>query len=131
MAKTPTLIFSVILMLLGILGFTSNSLIGANALFVADSAQNLIHLILGAILLVVALWASDSLAFWLKVIGAVLFLLGLIGLITVPSVGGSLLGIAASNGASDWLHLILGATIYITGMYGISPTQSLRPQGMM
>ena len=117
MAKTLTIIFGVILVLLGLLGLTSNSLIGANALFTADTMYNVIHFVLGVILLGVAFWASESSPFWLKVIGAVTFLLGLLGLLTVPSAGGSLLGIAYTNGASDWLHLVLGAAIFVAGMY--------------
>lgn len=118
MAKTVTVIFGVILVLLGILGFTSNSLIGANAYFVADMIHNLMHVVLGGILLAVAFWAAGNSVFWLKVIGAVTFLLGLIGVLTVPSAGGSLLGIATTNGASDWFHLIFGVVIFAAGIYG-------------
>jgi hypothetical protein len=70
MAKTLSLIFGVILVLFGLLGFISNPLVGANALFVADGAHNLIHIILGAILLAVALWASESSVLWLKLVGS-------------------------------------------------------------
>lgn len=118
MAKTLTVIFGVILVLLGCLGFTSNSLIGANALFAADTMHNIIHLVLGGVLLAVAFWVGENSVFWLKVIGAVVFLLGLIGLLTVPSTGGSLLGIAYTNGASDWFHLVFGVVVFAAGMYG-------------
>ena len=118
MAKTLAIIFGVILVLLGLLGFVSNPLIGANALFVADSVHNLIHIILGAVLLIVAFWAPTQSSLWLKIIGAIAFLLGLIGILTLPSSGGMLLGIAETNGASDWFHLIAGAIIFIAGMYG-------------
>jgi len=118
MAKTFTIIFGSILVLLGLLGFTSNALIGANAYFVADAVHNVIHILLGGILLTVAFRSSDNPVFWLKVIGAITFLLGLIGILTVPSAGGSLLSIAATNGASDWFHLIFGVVIFATGIYG-------------
>ncbi len=138
MAKTLTLIFGVILVLLGLLGFISNPLIGANALFVADGTHNLIHIILGAILLAVAFWASESSVLWLKLIGVVLFLLGLIGVLTVPSIGGTLLGIAGTNGASNWLNLIIGVFLFIAGKYGkddarngMQPMQSSGPQLQM
>jgi threonine/homoserine/homoserine lactone efflux protein len=117
MAKTVTVIFGVILVLLGILGFTSNSLIGANAYFVSDMTHNLMHIVLGGILLAVAFWAAENSMFWLKIIGAVIFLLGLIGVLTVPSAGGSLLGIASTNGASDWFHFIFGVVIFAAGIY--------------
>lgn len=126
--------FGSILVLLGLLGFTSNSLIGANAYFVADAAHNVIHIILGGILLTVAFRSSGNSIFWLKVIGAVTFLLGLIGILTVPSAGGSLLSIATTNGASDWLHLVLGIVIFAAGIYGkdersmsMPPTPSAPP----
>ena len=118
MAKTLTIIFGVILVLLGFLGFTSNSLIGADALFVTDSVHNLIHLILGGILLAAVFWASESAMLWLKLIGIILFLLGLIGILTVPSIGGILLGIASTNGASNWFNLIAGGVLFVAGKYG-------------
>ncbi|MDP1690173.1 MAG: DUF4383 domain-containing protein [bacterium] len=129
MAETFTIIFGIILMLLGLLGFVNNSLIGANALFAADTVHNVIHLLLGGVLLVAAFWASEKATFWLKIIGAVTFLLGLIGLLTAPSTGGLLLGIAYSNGASDWFHLVFGAVIFVAGMYsngtGMPPVSSM------
>jgi hypothetical protein len=131
MAKTLTVIFGIILVLLGLLGFTSNSLIGANAYFAADTMHNIIHIVLGAILLVVAFWSSEKCAFWLKVIGAVVFLLGLIGLLTVPASGGSLLGIAYTNGASDWFHLVLGVVIFAAGLYGKGGMTSMPPMSSM
>ena len=128
MAKTFTTIFGIILVLLGLLGFTSNPLIGSNALFVTDSVHNLIHLIFGAILLIVALWSGENSAFWLKFIGILIFLLGLIGVFTVPSSGGMLLGIAATNGASNWMHIIGGAAIFFAGKYGKDAVSTPYPQ---
>ncbi|MDD2657358.1 MAG: hypothetical protein PHD04_01700 [Candidatus Pacebacteria bacterium] len=47
MVKTFAITFSVILVLLGLFGFISNPLIGANALFETNSATNWLHLFLG------------------------------------------------------------------------------------
>ncbi|HUY62429.1 MAG TPA: hypothetical protein VMV50_01390 [Candidatus Paceibacterota bacterium] len=118
MTKTLAIIFGIILVLLGLLGFTSNPLIGANALFAADAMLDSIYIILGAILLIVAFWASESSRVWLKIVGVITFLIGLIGLFSVPSAGGMLLGIAYANGASNWLNLVAGVVIFIAGMYG-------------
>ena len=129
MAKTLAIIFGVILVLLGLLGFVSNPLVGAGAVFLADTMHNVIRVVLGAILLAVAVWSPDSSARWLKVIGAVVFLLGLIGLFTVPSAGGMLLGIAETNGASNWLHLVAGLVIFIAGMYSNGGEMSMSSPG--
>ncbi len=118
MAKTLTVIFGVILVLLGALGFVSNPLIGANALFAADAMHNIVHIIMGAVLLLVAFWYGGRSELWLKIIGAVIFLLGLIGLMTVPSTGGSLLGLAYTNGASNWFHLVAGVFVFVALIYG-------------
>jgi uncharacterized membrane protein len=113
-----TIILGVILALLGLLGFISNPLIGANALFGANAAHNLIHIVLGAILLIVAFRFNKSSALWLKIIGAIMFFLGLIGVLTVPSAGGMVLGFVAANGASNWLNFVAGIVIFIAGMQG-------------
>jgi len=118
MAKIFTLILGVILALLGLFGFISNPFIGTNAVFVAGTAQNLIHIILGAILLTIAFWFGKNCVVWLKIIGAVAFLFGLIGVLAVPSTGGTLLGIVTTNGASNWLNLIAGIVIFVAGIYG-------------
>lgn len=134
MAKTLTTIVGLILVLLGLFGFTSNSLVGSNALFVSDATHNWIHLILGAILLYAVFWGANRCDSWVKWSGALLFLLGLVGLFTVSSSGGMLLGIAATNGASNWLNLIAGALIFFGGKKdrmngGMPPMQSMPSSG--
>lgn len=118
MIKRLTTVFGVILVLLGLLGFVSNPLIGENAIFASDAMHNVIHALLGAVLLIVASWSSARADLWLKIIGAVLFLLGIIGLFTVPAVGGILLGIAYTNSAYSWFHVVVGAAMFTAGVYG-------------
>ncbi|HCR52142.1 TPA: hypothetical protein DIV48_00655 [Candidatus Kaiserbacteria bacterium] len=112
MARLPTLIFGVILVLLGLLGFISNPLIGAHALFAADAAHNVVHILLGVLLLTVAFWAKESSALWLKGVGILLFLFGLAGVISVPETGGALFGAFMTNRFSDWFHLVAGAIVF-------------------
>ncbi len=56
MSKTHTITLGVILVLIGLLGFTSNSLIGESALFVTNGASNWLHLIAGIAVLVVGIY---------------------------------------------------------------------------
>ena len=107
----------ILLLLLGLLGFISNPLIGVHALFAADAAHNVLHLVLGIILLSAALWSRIHVFFWLKAVGTLLGLLGLVGLLTLPSTGGALLGIVYTNGAYNWFHLVLGVAMVIIGVY--------------
>jgi len=123
MAKTLTIIFGVIIVLFGLLGFVSNPLIGTGALFATDAVFNSICIILGVILLAVAFWAGGNSVLWLQIIGAMIFLLGLIGIFT----DGALLGIAYTNSAVSWLDLIAGAIIFAAGMYSKDETHSRMP----
>lgn len=117
MAKAPAIASGSILVLLGISGFVSNPLIGAHATFAADLGENILHLLLGALLLWIAFRVTMAAQLWLQILGTVLFLLGLIGLVAVPASGGTLLGIAYTNAATNWLHLVGGAIMFLAGLY--------------
>ena len=110
MAKTLALIFGIVFVLVGLLGFVGNPLVGANALFEADTAHNLVHFALGLVLLAVALWASAQSAMWLKIVGIIYLVVGALGLVLVSDMG-SLLGIISINSADNWLHLVLGVIL--------------------
>jgi hypothetical protein len=117
MEKMTTIIIATIFVLFGLLGFVSNPLVGSNALFATDTVYNLIHIIFGAILFTTAFWFKKNCMLWLKTIGVLMFILGLVGILTIPPTGGSLIGIAYANGTSNWLHLIAGIIIFAAGIY--------------
>ena len=114
MAKTLATIFGVVFVLIGLLGFVGNSLVGSGAIFEADTAHNLVHLALGLILLVVALWAPARSVLWLKIIGAIYLFIALLGFVLTPSMG-TLLGLISVNGSDNWLHLVFGIALMAAG----------------
>ena len=50
MFRAPIAVLGVILILLGLLGFVSNPLIGTDALFATNAATNWLHVVAGALL---------------------------------------------------------------------------------
>ena len=114
MERTPVAILGVIFILLGILGFVSNPLIGANALFAAGIVHNLFHLTAGGILLAVSLRPSRNIILWLRLIGSGFFLLGLLGFLLVSPEGKSFLGLIETNDHTSWLHLIAGVILFVS-----------------
>ena len=128
MAKTLALIFGAILVLVGLLGFVGNPLVGANALFEADAAHNILHILIGLILLGIALWYPASSALWLKIVGVVYLLLAIIGFLTVSGMG-QLLGLIGVNDADNWLHLVLGIVVLLAGIY--ARDDHMAPAGTM
>ena len=116
--KKTAMILGWILLILGILGFISNPLVGANGLFVTDGVHNLIHLITGAILLWAAYKAMGNAAMWLKVFGIIYLLIAILGFFS-----SSVLGMVM-NGADNWLHLVLAVIFLWVGFKKNGPAMA-------
>ena len=114
MAKKLALLFGVVFLLVGLLGFVENPLVGMGAIFETDLMHNLVHILFGVVLLVVALKAPVKSGLWLKVLGVVYLVLAVLGFLMVPE-GGALLGLVNANGADHWLHIVLGLVLLVGG----------------
>jgi hypothetical protein len=108
MRKTAK-IFGWILLVVGILGFISNPLVGSDGLFMTDGLHNIIHLVSGAILLWAAYKAMGSVAMWLKILGVIYLLVAILGLASGSAVG------MAMNGADNVLHIVLAVVFLWVG----------------
>ncbi|MDB5194728.1 MAG: hypothetical protein JWN50_742 [Parcubacteria group bacterium] len=115
MAKTWAMVFGWIFVLVGLLGFISNPIVGATGYFHADTMHNIIHIILGAILLWAAYGMPAKAAAAMKWIGIIYLILAILGFVLVSGTG-TLLGIAEINGADNWLHLVLGIVVLWAGL---------------
>ncbi|MEK7079688.1 MAG: DUF4383 domain-containing protein [Patescibacteria group bacterium] len=114
MAKKIALVFGVVFVLVGILGFVSNPLVGPAGLFETDMLHNIVHVLFGVVLLGAALRMPLQSALWLKIIGVVYLILAVLGFLTVPN-GGPLLGLVMTNVADHWLHVVLGVVLVAAG----------------
>lgn len=121
------LVFGIIFVLVGLLGFVSNPLVGSTGLFMTNGLHNLVHLLIGIILIVASRSGQASSSMWLKIIGVVYLLLAVLGFLLAPS-GPMLLGIVTVNMADHWLHLVLGVVLLFAGLRGNSA--SAQPMGM-
>lgn len=130
MAKTLAMVFGVVFVLVGILGFVQNPIVGMGALFETDMMHNLAHILLGLILLVVAFAAAGKSALWLKILGVVYLLLAVLGFLMVPD-GGSLLGLVATNSADHWLHVVLGLVLVAAGFASKGGKSAMPATGAM
>lgn len=115
MGKTLALVFGWVFLLVGILGFFPNPIVGPDALFQTDLNHNLVHLISGLVFLGVAYLAPLKSALTLKVFGVVYLLVAVLGLVLAMD-GGTLLGLIEINSADNWLHVVLGLVALIGGI---------------
>ena len=118
MAKKLAVVFGIVFVLVGILGFFSNGIVSQNAasnpLFLTDVIHNIVHLLVGIVLLIAAKSSSAS-AMWLKVWGIVYLVLFIDGLVQVHTSGDKLLGLVTANPADTYLHLVLGIVLLAAG----------------
>jgi len=111
MAKKSSLTIGIVALILGILGFISNPLVGADGLFQTGTVLNIIYIIFGLILIYTGTKAASSAPMAMKVIGVIYLIVAILGLIG----GDSVIGLFAVNGADNWLHLILGLVLVWLG----------------
>ena len=117
-AKTAALVIGFIFIAVGLLGFVDNPIIGDSdkAIFHADTVHNMVHIVSGALFVLIALAAPGYTAGFLKLFGVVYLLIGVIGFISVGTEGlGKVLGFLHVNGADNFLHVALGILIFIAG----------------
>jgi hypothetical protein len=106
MAKKFAMIFGWIFLIIGILGFISNPIVGnaAGVIFQADKAANIVHLLTGIIFLWVAYGMMEKAGMTLRVGAVVYLLIAIFGFFG----SGTVLHLMEANMADNWLHLIIG-----------------------
>jgi|CXWL01.1.fsa_nt_gi hypothetical protein len=114
MAKTLAIVFGAVFVLVAVLGFLATPLVGATGIFQTDMLHDVVHLIVGLVLLYVGLKMPESSATWLQVFGVIYLLLAVLGFLTISG-GGKLLGLVTMNTADHWLHLVLGIVLIVAG----------------
>jgi primosomal replication protein N len=123
MAKKLAIAFGIVFVLIGILGWVPNPLVGMGALFDTNHAHDLVHLVFGLILLVVGFLASKHAALALKALGVVYLLIAVLGFMLAQD-GGLLLGLVATNMADHLLHVVLGVVLLVAGFIAHDDTEA-------
>lgn len=116
MAKKTALILGVVFVLVGLLAWIPNPLVGAgdNVLFKTNTTHDLVHLLTGLLFILLALFAESMIAMAFKIFGVIYLLVAVLGFIMVPQ-GGAILGLIETNVADHLLHVVLGAIILALG----------------
>ena len=117
--KTASLIIGIVFLLIGILGFIPNPIVGTEegAIFHADTVHSIVHLVSAAAFLFFAMAMPNSAATFLKIFGVIYFLIGVLGMMNSGDDGmSSVLGFLHVNSADNYLHIALGLIIFLAGM---------------
>jgi hypothetical protein len=117
MTKKLAMFFGIAFVLVGLLGFVSNPVVGRAGYFVTNQAHDLAHIVIGAVLLLMALWGQYAAKLALYGTGGAYLLLALLGFAQIGTSGnGMLLDLVHINHHDNWLHVFLGAVLIISGL---------------
>lgn len=121
MAKKLTVVFGIIFVLVGLLGFVSNPFFGSGAIFASDVGHDMLYILTGIILLAFGFLKPESSLKALKVFGIIYLIITIFGFVLVPT-GGSLFGLILLNSADHFLNLVVGVILIILA-YAVDKNQ--------
>ena len=115
MLKTAAILFGIVFLLVGVLGFvpgittTGQMLLG---IFHVNAVHNIVHLLSGAVALITGLTSTAAARMYFRVFGIVYALVAILGFF----VGyGLLLGLISNNMADTWLHVLIALVALALG----------------
>lgn len=112
MAKKLAMVFGVVFVLVGLLGFISNPIVGAHGYFFTNHTHDIVHLLVGIVMIIMSAQGEAAGAMSLTIFGVVYLLIAVLGFVMKTP----LLGLVAYNGADNWLHVVLGVVLLAAGL---------------
>src|SRR5205823_540379 len=108
MAKTFGMLFGIVFLAVGILGFVpgitkDDMLLG---IFMVNSKHSIVHIASGAVFLIASMSGAGAARLWFQIFGIVYAIVAVLGFMN-PN--GMLLGMISNNPADTWLHVVLAA----------------------
>ena len=115
MIKTAAILFGIVFLLIGILGFvpaltpSNGMLLG---IFHVNTAHNLVHLASGVVFLLCGIAGASASRTFFRIFGIVYALVALLGFYYGDQ---PLLGLISNNTADTWLHVVLAVVMLFLG----------------
>ena len=110
MAKTIMYVAGVVFIVLGLLGFVNDPVLG---IFDVNGMHNIVHLASGILAFIFASQGESQARTYALILGIVYALVTILGFMTGT---GNILGLVATNGADSILHLVLAVVFLVVGL---------------
>src|SRR6476646_6430645 len=125
MAKTMAVLFGVVFLVVGILGFVpavtkDQMLLG---IFHVNTAHNAVHLLSGVVALICGMAGIGASRLYFKIFGLVYAAVAVLGFLNPGDT--MLLGLISNNTADTWLHVAIAAVSLIIGFMPVSSTETV------
>jgi hypothetical protein len=116
MIKTAAVLFGIVFILIGILGFvpgiTDNEML--LGIFHVNAAHNVVHLLSGAVALFAGMTSFGASRMYFRIFGVVYGLVAILGLMNMGQ-HTMLLGLISNNDADTFLHIAIAAVSLLLG----------------
>jgi len=114
MTKTFGMLFGIVFLAVGILGFVpgitkDDMLLG---IFMVNKMHSIVHIASGVVFLLASMAGAGAASLWFKIFGLVYAVVAILGFMN-PN--GMLLGMMSNNPADTWLHVVLAAAMLLIG----------------
>lgn len=114
MARTLGMLFGIVFLAVGILGFIpgitkDEMLLG---IFHVNAMHSIVHIVSGAVFLFASMAGAGPARLWFKVFGLIYAVVAVLGFMN-PT--GPVLGMISNNPADTWLHVVLAAAMLLIG----------------
>ena len=121
MVKTLGMLFGIVFLAVGILGFvpgiTNNDML--LGIFMVNPMHSIVHIVSGAIFLFASMSGAGAARLWFQIFGVIYAVVAILGFMN-PS--GPLLGMISNNPNDTYLHVVLAVLMLAIGF--LSPKQA-------
>ena len=110
MAKTFGMLFGIVFLAVGILGFVPGVTINDMLLgiFMVNKVHSIVHIASGAIFLIASMAGAGAARLWFQLFGIIYAIVAVLGFMN-PN--GMLFGMMSNNPADTWLHVVLAVAM--------------------
>src|SRR5256714_12991586 len=110
MAKTLGMLFGIVFLAVGILGFVpgitkDDMLLG---IFMVNATHSVVHIVSGAIFLFASMSGAGAARLWFQIFGVVYALVAVMGFVVG---NGMIFGLISNNTNDTWLHVVLAVAM--------------------
>jgi Domain of unknown function (DUF4383) len=119
MAKTLGMLFGIVFLAVGILGFVPGvTTTGADGMpmllniFMVNTVHSIVHIASGVVFLLASMSGAGAARLWFQIFGVIYAVVAVLGFMT-PN--GMLLGLISNNPADTWLHVVLAVAMLAIG----------------
>ena len=114
MTKTFGILFGIVFLAVGILGFVpgitkDDMLLG---IFMVNKMHSIVHIASGAVFLLASMAGAGAASLWFKIFGLIYALVAVMGFVVG---NGMIFGLISNNTNDTWLHVVLAGAMLLIG----------------